>query len=48
MMDFLYSIKEEYERESISIVAYNAPQIMLDALMKNYSLKEGFITDWRK
>lgn len=46
--DFLNFLKENYDGQSVAIVAHKAPQLALDVLLRNKTWEEAFAEDWRK
>lgn len=47
MASFLEFLKQNYDGKSVALVAHKAPQIALDALLKNKTWESAFRDDWR-
>lgn len=48
VLDFLKFLKENYNGQSIAIVAHKAPQLALETLLNGKSWQQAFSEDWRK
>jgi broad specificity phosphatase PhoE len=46
--DFLEFLKENYEGKHVAILAHQAPQLVLDVLIKGKTWEQAFAEDWRK
>lgn len=46
--DFLNFLKENYNSQSVAIVAHKAPQLALDVLLRDKTWEQAFAEDWRK
>lgn len=47
MADFLNFLKQNYDGQSIAIVAHQGPQLALDVLLKGKTWAQAFAEDWR-
>lgn len=48
MADFLGFLKQEYDGQTVGIVAHKAPQLSLDVLLKGKTWEQALAEDWRK
>jgi alpha-ribazole phosphatase/probable phosphoglycerate mutase len=46
--DFLKFLKQNYDGQSVAIVAHKAPQLSLEVLLKGKTWEQAFAGDWRK
>ncbi len=47
LSDFLDMLKTKYDGKSVALVSHKAPQLALDVLLKHFTWKEAFASDWR-
>ncbi|MFA6039172.1 MAG: histidine phosphatase family protein [Candidatus Peribacteraceae bacterium] len=47
MADFLRFLQQEYNGKQVAIVAHQAPQLALDALVKGKTWQQAIAEDWR-
>ena len=48
ILDFLETIKQEYQGKRVAIVAHKAPQLALEVILNNKTWDQAFAEDWRK
>ncbi len=48
IVDFVSTLKEQYDHKWIAIVAHKAPQLALEVLLNGKTWEEAFAQDWRK
>lgn len=48
MRNFLKYLKDNYEGNTVGIVAHRAPQLALDVILNNMTWDEAIDNDWRK
>ena len=46
--NFVQYLKDNYDNQTIGIVAHRAPQLALEVVTKNISWEEAIANDWRK
>lgn len=46
--NFVQYLKDNYDNQTIGIVAHRAPQLALEVITKNISWEEAIANDWRK
>lgn len=46
--DFVQYLKDNYDNQTIGVVAHRAPQLALEVVTKNISWEEAIANDWRK
>ena len=48
MLDLIKEVKEKYADKNVAFVAHRAPQLVLECLTKNITMKEAIKNDWRE